>query len=48
MTNQLQRVLDEAVAAQDVPFAVGMVGNSGGILFEGTAGNAADGRAADG
>lgn len=47
MTNQLQRVLDEAVAAQDVPFAVGMVGNSGGILFEGTAGNAANGRAAD-
>lgn len=47
MTIQLQRVLDEAVAAQDVPFAVGMVGNSGGILFEGTAGNAANGRAAD-
>lgn len=47
MANQLQDVLDAAVAAQDVPFVVGMVGNSEGILFEGTAGNAAAGRAAD-
>ena len=44
---QLQGVLDKAVAAHDVPFAVGMVGTSSGITFQGSAGEAASGRAAD-
>ena len=44
---ELQTVLDRAVSAADVPFAVGMAGNSDGITFQGTAGDAATGRAAD-
>ena len=44
---ELQDVLDQAVAAGDVPFAVGMAGNSAGITFQGSAGEAATGRAAD-
>lgn len=42
----LQAVLDDAVAAGKVPFAVGMVGNADGITFSGAAGEAAPGRAA--
>ena len=44
---ELQTVLDRAVTAADVPFAVAMAGNSDGITFQGTAGDAATGRAAD-
>lgn len=41
--SDIQSVLDKAVAAQDVPFAVGMVGNADGITFSGAAGDAAQG-----
>jgi CubicO group peptidase (beta-lactamase class C family) len=43
----IQKVLDTAVAQQNVPFAVGMVGTSKEVVFEGAAGPAAAGRAAD-
>jgi methyl acetate hydrolase len=42
----LQRVLDEAVAGQQMPFAVGMTASAGGVTFAGAAGDAAAGRAA--
>lgn len=42
----MQTVLDNSVAAQDVPFAVGMVANADGITFSGAAGEAAAGRPA--
>lgn len=42
----LQNVLNDVVAAKNVSFAVGMVGNSEGITFSGAAGEAADGRKA--
>lgn len=42
----LQRVLDEAVAREDVPYAVGMTGNAGGVTWSGAAGEAAPGRKA--
>ncbi len=42
----LQRVLDEAVVREDVPFAVGMTGNAGGVTWSGAAGEAAPGRKA--
>lgn len=41
--SDIQSVLDKAVAAQDVPFVVGMVGNADGITFSGSAGDAAQG-----
>lgn len=44
--SNLQTVLNLAVAAQQVPFVVGMVGNADGITFSGAAGDAAEGRAA--
>ena len=40
------KVLSDAVAAQNVPFVVAMSGNSNGITFSGAAGEAAQGRAA--
>lgn len=43
---ELQRVLDAAVAGQQMPFAVGMTGNAAGITFSGAAGDAAPGRKA--
>lgn len=43
---ELQRVLDAAVAGQQLPFAVGMTGNASGITFSGAAGDAAPGRKA--
>lgn len=43
----MQSVLNTAVAQHDVPFAVGMAANSAGVTFEGVAGDAAAGRAAD-
>jgi methyl acetate hydrolase len=42
----LQRVLDEAVAREDVPFAVGMTGNAAGVTWSGAAGEAAPGQTA--
>ncbi|MFC3613732.1 serine hydrolase domain-containing protein [Lutimaribacter marinistellae] len=42
----IQSVLDEAVTSGAMPFAVAMAGNSGGITFEGAAGEAAPGCAA--
>jgi CubicO group peptidase (beta-lactamase class C family) len=42
----LQRVLDGAVAAGDVPFAVGMTANAGGVTWAGAAGERAPGAAA--
>lgn len=38
--SNLQTVLDQATAAQDVPFVVAMTANSGGVTFSGAAGNA--------
>lgn len=43
----MQAVLDEAVAAGDVPFAVGMVGVADGLRWQGAAGAAAPGRGAE-
>jgi CubicO group peptidase (beta-lactamase class C family) len=42
----LQEVLDRAVAAEDVPFAVGMTGNAVGVTWQGAAGETAPGRKA--
>lgn len=44
--SDLDTVLSDAVAAQDVPFVVAMTGNAGGITYSGAAGEAAAGRAA--
>jgi methyl acetate hydrolase len=43
---ELDRVLREAVAQQDVPFLVGLVGNREGTIWSGAAGSAATGQAA--
>ncbi len=43
--SQMDQVLNDAVAAQDVPFAVAMAGNAAGITYSGAAGESA-GRAA--
>ena len=42
----LQQTLDHAVAANQVPFVVGMTANAAGVTFSGAAGQAAPGRAA--
>jgi methyl acetate hydrolase len=42
----IQQVLDESVAQNDVPFAVGMVARHDGTVFSGAAGEAASGRKA--
>ncbi|MEY8840237.1 serine hydrolase domain-containing protein [Cribrihabitans sp. XS_ASV171] len=42
----IQAVLDDAVAQGAMPFVVAMAGNSGGITFEGAAGEARAGQAA--
>jgi CubicO group peptidase (beta-lactamase class C family) len=39
MSRKLQNVLDRHVAAQDVPFAVGMIGNAREIVWSGAAGD---------
>ena len=44
--SDMDQVLRDAVAAQDVPFAVAMAGNAGGITYSGAAGATA-GRTAD-
>lgn len=43
---RLQSVLENAVAAEDLPFAVGMTGNAAGVTWSGAAGEAAPGLAA--
>ena len=40
---ELDRILADAVAAQHVPFVVGMAGNSAGVLWSGAAGEARSG-----
>ena len=45
--SELDTVLSNAVAAEDVPFVVGMAANSDGVTYSGAAGDAAAGRAAD-
>ncbi len=45
-TSRLQGVLNDAVAADDVPFAVAMTGNADGVTWSGVAGEAAPGVAA--
>ncbi len=42
----LQQILDAAVAKNQMPFAVGMIGNAAGVTFTGAAGDAAPGRKA--
>jgi len=44
--SDLQAVLDGAVKAEDVPFAVGMVGGKDGVTWSGAAGERAPGKAA--
>ena len=44
--SELATLLDEAVTRGDVPFAVAMVGNRSGVLWEGAAGQASASRAA--
>ena len=44
--SQMDEVLEKAVAAEDVPFAVAMAGNSKGITYSGAAGDASSGRKA--
>jgi len=44
--SDLNSVLTNAVAAEDVPFAVGMVANANDVTFSGAAGDAAAGRPA--
>lgn len=41
--DRLQKVLDDSVAANRVPFVVGMTGKASGVTFEGASGNAAPG-----
>ena len=45
-SENIDRVLSGAVEAQDVPFVVAMSANSGGVTYSGSAGQAAEGRAA--
>ena len=45
-SDTIDAVLNDAVAAQDVPFVVAMSGSSAGVNYSGSAGNAAEGRAA--
>lgn len=42
----LQKILDEAVSAEDAPFLVGMTGNAQGITWSGASGDAEPGRPA--
>ena len=44
--SELNRVIDEAVARQDLPFAVAMTANADGVVWSGVAGDAAPGRKA--
>ena len=42
----MQKVLDDAVSAQDAPFLVGMTGNAQGVTWSGASGDAAPGLSA--
>ena len=44
--SDLDKVISEAVAKQDVPFLVAMTGNAGGVTWSGTAGERSPGQAA--
>jgi len=44
--SDLDKVISEAVANQDVPFLVGMVGDAGGVVWSGAAGERSPGQAA--
>ena len=44
--SELNRVIDEAVARQDLPFAVAMTANANGVTWSGAAGEAAPGKTA--
>jgi methyl acetate hydrolase len=44
--SELNRVIDEAVARQDLPFAVAMTAHADGVIWSGAAGEAAPGKAA--
>ena len=44
--SELNRVIDEAVARQDLPFAVAMTAHADGVTWSGAAGEAAPGKAA--
>lgn len=46
LVERIDRVLKDAVAAQDVPFVVAMSANAGGVTYSGSAGQAAEGRIA--
>ena len=39
----MQKVLDDAVSAQDAPFLVGITGNAQGVAWSGASGDAAPG-----
>lgn len=41
--SDLDKVISEAVANEDVPFAVGMVGNAAGVVWSGAAGERSPG-----
>ena len=45
-SENMDRILSDAVAAQDVPFVVAMSANAQGVTYSGSAGQAAAGRAA--
>jgi hypothetical protein len=42
--SDLDKVISEAVAKQDVPFLVAMTGNAGGVTWSGTAGERSPGQ----
>ena len=44
--SDLDKVISEAVANEDVPFLVGMVGNAGGVIWSGAAGERSPGQPA--
>ena len=45
-SENMDRILSDAVAARDVPFVVAMSANAQGVTYSGSAGQAAEGRAA--
>ena len=45
-SENMDRILSDAVAARDVPFVVAMSANAQGVIYSGSAGQAAEGRAA--
>ena len=45
-SEKMDRILSDAVAARDVPFVVAMSANAQGVTYSGSAGQAAEGRAA--